>query len=258
MIGWARSSLRARRQERAEAFFKGLLDDHVHLSEGECRSAFESESLCTELILRLLEDEEDEKTWAYTLLFRAFAYDVVPRENRLRFLRTVRELTHADLRSLRSWTDSRRRFSNGPRVVAEVRVGSDAREWTLFPEQLEEENPNMFDVFCRWGFLVRRHQRAPLQKGQHSISPPDLHPETFPVPGQSHLEVQPVIGELLYILVPWRDDGKTRLEALSELAVTEIGKHDSRSFRAVRREHRRIETRGTGGGAAVRPVDPGS
>lgn len=232
LFRFSRKCLNARREQRVVDFLRGLLEGQTAFREDECKKILQEEPLASELVQKLLEDEEDEKGWAYALLFRAFADNVVMRGDRLRFLRAVRELTDADLRVFRGWTKYAGLPPRGPHVVVGVRFGTSKREWLLSPELTQEEHPHLTDVLCRWGFITRRHERTTPAPAAGIGA---FRSEAQPVPDRVRLEVNASLGGFLFVLAPWVGEPRRPPHVLTEMFATEMGRGADESFRATSR-----------------------
>jgi hypothetical protein len=129
-------------------------------------SDLRNEHLCLETFQKIFEDEEAEKTWAFASLFRAFTMSRIPKEERLRYLRLIREITVADLGMITCWDVRVNEIQS--EIRAKLPVGAPT---TIDPEdsgsgraheRVESEYPNLVQALVRWGFFLRRDgTRAP-------------------------------------------------------------------------------------------------
>ena len=230
----ARDLIRGRREKRTENFFRQLLTGEGSMTEEQCKEALEKEPLSSEIITRVLEDEEGDKVWAYVGLFRAFASDHIPKQHRIRFLRCARELTNAELLGMRGWHKSSRPLVNGPYVLFKITFDAQYREWFIQPELMQEENPHVIEVLCRWGFISRIHDRAKQAKLPDHPMIPDLRTEEFPVPGRFRLQVEPSLALLLFVFASLAHGDGLGLARAKQLSAREEGRVDAIDFKGER------------------------
>lgn len=195
------------RQRRVEELFRALLTGSQPFTAEDCRRALEDEPMCPEVVLRLLEDEEGAKAWAYAALFRAFARGIVEPSDRIRYLRCLRELTNEELRSLPRWMGLDKFRIVGPYVEFRVFLDSGHREWFFQPELQREEAPHLIEALSRWGFIRQVHERGE----QKRVDPPGpggrpvhtaFRPSrlTIPIPGQTRMRVSPDLALFFFIV----------------------------------------------------------
>jgi hypothetical protein len=231
---WAYKAAKDRRQQRSDAFFRQLLTGEGPMSETECQKALDAEPLCSEVITRVMEDEEDDKVWAYAGLFRAFAGDRIPKLQRLRFLRCARDLTSTELLGMRSWHQSSKPLVSGPYVTFRITFEKQYREWFIQPELLQEEHPHVIEVLCRWGFIRRIHDRqkqAELPDGSVSVPKNEEHP----VPGRFRLRVDPALALFVFVFACLAHGDGGKLGRASELVVIDEGRVDAIDFQSTRK-----------------------
>ncbi len=229
---WAYKAATDRRTKRTEDFFRQLLTGEGSMTEEQCRKALEREDAFSEILIRLLEDEEDEKGWAYAALFRAFADGLVPKQNRLLFLRCARELTNAELLGMRGWQPSSKPHARGPYVLFRISFATNHREWFIQPEVMQEESPHVIEVLCRWGFIKRVHERVQQEKEPDPHGIPSLSSETFPAPGASRLQVQPGLAMLVFVFANRGRGRDLVLTTAKTLSVHEEGRVDAAEYRS--------------------------
>lgn len=235
LVNWAWKVRKDRGKKRVEDFFRQLLTGEGPLTEDECKESLEKEPLCSEVLMRLLEDDEDEKAWAYAALFRSFADDLLPKHDRLRFLRCARELTNAELKGLRAWQKTSKPYVKGPSVTFRVTFGPQYREWFIQPELMQEEAPHIIEVLCRWGFISRVHERAKQAKLPGPAGVPDTATDEFPVPGRFRLQVEPTLALLLLVFANRGHGRDLDLRLPKELSVHEDGRVDAINFTSDRK-----------------------
>jgi hypothetical protein len=234
---FARDLIHGRRQKRVDDLFRQLLTGEGAMTEEQCKEALEKEPLCSEVLIRLLEDDEDEKAWAYAALFRSFADDLIPKGDRLRFLRCARELTNAELLGMRSWQQWSKPQVKGPFVLFKISFGTQYREWFIQPELIQEENPHVIEVLCRWGFIMRVHDRGKQEKLPGPPNIPDLRTDEYPVPGKSRLNVEPILAMLLFVFANRGHGRDLDLRAPKTLSVHVEGRVDAIDYRSDRVIH---------------------
>jgi hypothetical protein len=229
---WAYKAATDRRTKRTEDFFRQLLTGEGSMTEEECKKALESEDAFSEILVRLLEDEEDEKGWAYAALFRAFADGLVPKQDRLLFLRCARELTNAELLGMRGWQQLSKPHARGPYVLFRISFETHHREWFIQPEVMQEESPHVIEVLGRWGFIKRVHERVKQEKEPDPHGIPSLSSETYPAPGASRLQVQPGLAMLVFVFAKRGRGRDLDLTTAKTLSVHEEGRVDAAEYRS--------------------------
>ena len=231
-----RDLITGRREKRTEAFFRKLLTGEGSMTDEQCKEALEKEPLSSEIITRVLEDEEDGKVWAYVGLFRAFASDHIPKQHRIRFLRCAGELTNAELLAMRGWQKSSKSLVKGPYVLFRITLKEQYREWFIQPELMQEENPHVIEVLSRWGFISRIHERAKQAKLPDSAMP-DLRTDEYPVPGKFRLQVNPSLALLLFVFASLTHGDGLQLGRAKKLSTQEEGRVDAIDFKGERTEN---------------------
>ena len=224
---WAYKAATDRRTKRTEDFFRQLLTGEGPMTEEQCREAFGREDAFSEVLIRLLEDEEDLKVWAYSALFRAFADGLVPKQDRLLYLRCARELTNTELMGMRAWQRSSNSHVRGPYVLFRISFGTQHREWLIQPEVMQEENPHVIEVLSRWGFVKRVHDREKKEKEPDPLGFPVPGGEAYPVPGAWRLQIQPALAMLVFVFANRGHGRDLSLTAPKTLSVHEEGRVDA-------------------------------
>lgn len=232
---WAYKNIKDRRTKRTEDFFRLLLTGTAPLSEEGCHEALEKEPLCSDIIMRLLEDDEDDKAWAYAGLFRAFADDHIPKGQRLRFLRCTRELTNADLLGMRMWSKSSEPAASGPYVTFRISFEKQYREWFIQPELRQEQSPHVIEVLCRWGFISRIHERAKQEKLDDGRPPLPTADVEHPVPGRTRLQVEPALALYLFVFACIAQGNGLDLGRGKAVSTVEEGRVDAIDFHRERK-----------------------
>lgn len=232
---WIRKAHKDRRGKRVEEFYRQLLTGDSSMTEEQCKEAVENEPLCSEIPLRLLEDDEDDKVWAYAGLFRAFAHDLVPKKQRVRFLRCTRDLTNADLLGLRTWNKPAVPSATGPYVTFRISFEKHYREWFIQPELMQERNPHSIEVLCRWGLISRIHERAKQAKLDDGQPPFPMSDAEHPVPGRTRLQVEPALALLSFVFACIAQGSGLELGRGEEVSAVEEGRVDAIDFHCERR-----------------------
>ena len=235
LVKWIRQAHKDRREKRVEDFFRQLLMGDSPMTEEQCKEAVEKEPLCSEIPLRLLEDDEDDKVWVYAGQFRAFAHDLVPKKQRVRFLRCTRDLTNADLLGMRTWHKSAVPLVTGPYVTFRISFEKQYREWFIQPEIMQEQNPHVIEVLCRWGFISRVHERAKQAKLDDGRPPLPMSDTQHPMPGRTRLQVEPAMALFSFVVSCITQGNGLELGRGKEVSTVEEGRVDAIDFHCERK-----------------------
>lgn len=222
------------RKRRASEFFTHLLSGDVPMTEEGCKAAMEDEASCLETLLRLLEDDEDEKSWAYAGLFRAFASGVVPEIHRLRFIRSIRELSNLELLEMRGWHKSSLAYVSGPFVEFRITFGPQYREWFVQPEVMLEEHPHVIESLVRWGFIRHVHERREQERASGIGGMTDTTIGKHPIPGTGRLQVEPMLALLLFVVAQVAQKRDLDLGNPKSFSVHEEGRVDLANYKCDR------------------------
>ena len=138
---------------------------------------------------------------------------------------------------MRAWQKSSKPYASGPHVLFRITFDTQSREWFIQPEVMQEENPHVIEVLCRWGFIGRVHDRSKQAKAPEPVGIPSLSTEQHPVPGKYHLQVEPMLALLLFVFANRAHQRDLDLSAPKRLSVHEEGRTDAIKFTCDRVLH---------------------